>query len=103
MPHLQDSAPARGWVRLVTSGRWPWGDEEGLGADADRAAAVGENGRGEAGAARGDGRLGVQADPLARCFAVQVDGELRVDEVPAGDVQLPGDAVAAVGDRQHPL
>ena len=53
--------------------------------------------------ARGDGGVGVQADPLAFRFPVQVDGELRVDEVPAGDVEFPGEAVAAVGDGEHPL
>ena len=34
---------------------------------------------------------------------VQVHGELGVDEQPLGDVELAGQAVAAVRDREHPL
>src|SRR5215472_1533955 len=100
--------PAAAWTgassrRLLPAGRRSGGDKEGLRTDAYWAVEVGEHGGGEPGAAGGDVRLRVQADPFARGLPVQVDGELGVDEMPAGDVQIPGGAVAAVGDRQYPL
>ena len=42
-------------------------------------------------------------DPLADRLPVQVDGELGIDELPLGDVQLAGQAVAAVRHGEHPL
>src|SRR5262249_21168252 len=99
-PRRLASRPPRG---RELAGCWPGGDEEGLGADAHWAVEVGKHGGGQPGAAGGDVRLRVQADPFARGLPVQVDGELWVDEVPAGDVQFPGGAVAAVGDGQYSL
>ena len=57
----------------------------------------------EAGAARADGRRGVEAHPLARGLAVQVHRQLGVDEVPRRQVELARHAVAAVCHGEHPL
>src|SRR4029077_6611687 len=79
------------------------GDEQGLRAGADLAVEVGQDGCRQARAASGDDGPSVQADPLADRLALQMDGEFRVDEMPAADVERAGDAVPAVGAGEPPL
>ena len=88
-------------VRGLTSARR---DQQRLRADAHRAVGVGQHAGREARPAGADRGLGVEADPLADRLAVQVHGELGVDEqASSAQVELAGDAVAAVGDREHAL
>src|SRR5665647_1997141 len=79
------------------------GDEQALGTYADRTVEVAQQAGGQAHTTGRDGRLRLQANPLADGLAVQVHSEFGVDEVPLGQVQLAADAVAAVGDRKHAL
>ena len=82
------------------SGRtWPAGaDQQRLGAHANLPVQIRQNASSQASAASRDRGLRVQADKLPGRLTVQVHGEFRVDEIPLGDVQGAGHAVAAVRD-----
>jgi len=58
------------------------GDEQALGTYANRTVEVAQHAGGQADATAPDGRLRIQANPLAYGLAVQVHSELGIDEVP---------------------
>src|SRR6185437_7229292 len=72
-------------------------DEQRLRGQAERAALVAEDRLRETGAVRLQARARVEQHPLAGGLAVQVDGEVGVDEEEAVEVDDPRDAVAEVG------
>src|SRR3954454_3618307 len=78
-------------------------DEQRLDGAADAPGLVEEHRLGDAGAVAVQACLGVEGDPLAVRLALEVDGEIGINEGPAVPVEDGAEAVAEVGRREGAL